>query len=472
MTIRRTKIIATLGPATEGEHQIRELIQAGIDGARINFSHGDHGQHTRIIAAVRAISSEMGHPISVIADLQGPKTRVGEMPPGGVRLIRGREVTLTPRRMTGTADMIPISYEGLAEMVKEGGRVLLDDGRISLKVLSVSPGGDVVCRITAGGLLSSRKGLNVPGASLAGPSLTNKDMQDLSFALQAGVDFVALSFVRSAADIEELRGLIDSQTDRPVKIIAKIEKQEAIREIAAIVAAADAVMIARGDLGVEIAPERVPYWQKEIIRRCIATARPVITATEMLESMIERPIPTRAEASDVANAVYDGTDGLMLSGETAVGKYPAKAVATMHRIARTVEASQGRGSLRRAPAGQTVTDAISAAACELADGLQASALVTPTSSGTTPLMVARHRPYTPVLAVSSIMDVVSQLAISWGVRPLYISPARDTDDMFERSIAAAADGGLAQEGDLIVITAGVRVNVPGTTNLIKVHRME
>lgn len=470
--IRRTKIVATLGPSTGGEHQIRELVQAGIDGARVNFSHGDHGQHSRIIAAIRGVSAEMGRPISVIADLQGPKTRVGEMPPGGVRLIRGREVILTPQRIVGTEEVIPVSYDGLAAMVGEGSRILLDDGRISLKVLSTAPGGDVVCRVTAGGLLKSRKGLNVPGASLAGPALTSKDRQDLAFALQAGVDFVALSFVRSADDIEELRGLIGGQTERPVKIIAKIEKQEAVREIGAIVAAADAVMIARGDLGVEIAPERVPYWQKEIIRRCVIQGKPVITATEMLESMIERPIPTRAEASDVANAVYDGTDALMLSGETAVGKYPVKAVTTMHRIARTVEYSLQRKSARRMPAANTVTGAISAAACELADSLDAGALVTPTSSGTTALQVSKHRPRAPVLAVSSSKDVVNQLALSWGVKPFFVPPARDTDDMFERSITAAADSGLAKKGDLIVITAGVRVNVPGTTNLIKVHRME
>lgn len=470
--MRKTKIIATLGPVTAGEHQIHELVQAGIDAARINFSHGEHGQHARMIAAVRAAAAERRQPIAVIADLQGPKTRVGEMPAAGVKLIRGREVRLTARRITGDEQTVPVSYGGLAGMVKAGGRILLDDGRIALRVMEVFPDGDVICRVTVGGQLLSRKGLNVPGAAMEGPSLTAKDQQDLAFALQAGVDFVALSFVRNHADVEELRGLIASQTDRPVKIIAKIEKQEAIRDIDAIIDAADAVMIARGDLGVEISAERVPYWQKEIIRRSIDRAKPVITATEMLESMIERPIPTRAEASDVANAVYDGTDALMLSGETAVGKFPARAVSTMNRIARTAESSFPGAGARRIDIAASVTDAISAAACELSDSLDASVLITPTSSGTTASRVAKHRPHAPVLAVSSSPDIVNQLALTWGVKPFLISPARDTDEMFEKAVAATRENGLASDGDTVVITAGVRVNVPGTTNLIKVHIIE
>jgi pyruvate kinase len=426
-----------------------------------------------MIGTVRAVSAERGRHIAIIADLQGPKMRIGEMPEGGAKLVRGRKLTLTPARTTGSADLVPVSQNRLASMVEPGSRILLDDGRIALKVLEKDPGGNVVCRITAGGVLVSRKGLNIPESKLEGPSLTAKDRQDLDFALQAGVDFVALSFVRSAADIEELRAIIAKATDRPVKIIAKIEKQEAIRDIAAIIRSADALMIARGDLGVEIAPERVPYWQKEIIRRCIRGAKPVITATEMLESMIERPIPTRAEASDVANAVYDGTDAVMLSGETAIGKYPARAVTVMNRIARTVEASERRrGERHIGPATNSVTEAISAAACEIADALDAKLLVTPTSSGATALQVAKHRPGAPILAVSSSPDVVNQLALSWGVLPFLVTPGRNTDDMFEKAIDSATESGLAGSGDVIVITAGVRVNIPGTTNLIKVHRLD
>ncbi len=471
MSLRRTKIVATLGPATEGEQQIRSLVEAGINAVRLNFSHGSHSDYSRVIATVRAVASEAGRPIAIIADLQGPKIRVGEMPEDGVDLLRGQEVTLTTQRITGSRDLIPVNYTDLVQVVEKGSRILLDDGRIALKVLDRS-GGDVVCRVTAGGHLASRKGVNIPGQKIIAPSLTGKDQQDLDFSLQAGVDYVALSFVRTADDISELRSYIKSRTDRAVRIIAKIEKHEAIRNINAIINVSDAIMIARGDLGVEIAPERVPYWQKEIIRRAVARARTVITATEMLESMIERPIPTRAEASDVANAVYDGTDAVMLSGETAVGKYPAKAVSTMHRIAKTVESTIRHRGNAHLHSGNTVTDAISAAACEISQSLNVRALVTPTSSGTTALEVAKHRPATPVLAVSSSRDVVNQLALAWGVQPHLVTPARDTDDMFAKAITSAQESGLAGPGDEIVITAGVMVNVPGTTNLIKVHRME
>lgn len=459
-----------MGPATEGEQQIKALVEAGVDAVRLNFSHGSHSDYSRMIVTIRAAVAETGRAIAIIADLQGPKIRVGEMPSAGVELVRGQEVTLTTGRITGTRNLIPVNYLELPNIIEKGSRVLLDDGRIALKVLEVE-GGDVICRVTAGGNLVSRKGVNLPGMKITAPSLTSKDLQDLVFSLQAGVDYVALSFVRTAQDIDELRTLIRSHTDRPVKVIAKIEKQEAIKNITSIIKASDAVMIARGDLGVEIAAERVPYWQKEIIRRAVAQAKTVITATEMLESMINRPIPTRAEASDVANAVYDGTDAVMLSGETAVGKYPAKSVSMMNRIARTVESTiRNRGNMHLR-SGKSVTDAISAAACELAQSLDVSALVTPTSSGRTAREVAKHRPAAPVLAVSSSRDVVNQLALVWGVQPHLVPPARDTDDMFAKAIEAAGESGLADEGDEIVITAGVMVNVPGTTNLIKVHRM-
>jgi pyruvate kinase len=471
MSIRKTKIVATLGPATEGEQQIRALVEAGIDAARLNFSHGSHSDYSRMIATVRAAAAESGRPVAIIADLQGPKIRVGEMPDSGVDLLRGQEVILTTQRVKGSRDQIPINYGELAQVVDKGSRILLDDGRIALRVLELS-GGDIICRVTVGGNLISRKGVNLPGQQIIAPSLTGKDQQDLDFALQAGVDYVALSFVRSADDVTELSHLIRSRTERKVRVIAKIEKHEAIRNITSIINVSDAIMIARGDLGVEIAPERVPYWQKEIIRRAVSQAKTVITATEMLESMIERPIPTRAEASDVANAVYDGTDAVMLSGETAVGKYPVKAVNTMHRIAKTVESTIRHRAKAHGHTGKSVTDAISAAACEISQSLDVRALVTPTSSGTTALEVAKHRPAAPVLAVSSNRDVVNQLALVWGVQPCLVSPARDTDDMFAKAIVSAREYELAGHGDDIVITAGVMVNVPGTTNLIKVHRIE
>lgn len=471
MSLRKTKIVATLGPATEGENQIRALVDAGVDAFRLNFSHGNHSSYSPVIATVRAVSSEAGRPIAIISDLQGPKIRVGEMPESGIDLLRGQEIRLTTQRIIGSREEITVNYGDLAQVVNIGSRILLDDGRIALKVLEIS-GGDVICRVTAGGNLTSRKGVNIPGRHIITTGLTAKDQQDLEFSLQAGVDYIALSFVRSAEDITQLRGLISKRTERKVKIIAKIEKHEAIRNITSIINEADAIMIARGDLGVEIAAERVPYWQKEIIRRAVAKAKTVITATEMLESMIERPIPTRAEASDVANAVYDGTDAVMLSGETAVGKYPVKAVSTMHRIAKTVESTIRRRGSDHMRSGKSVTDAISAAACEISQSLDAKVLVTPTSSGATALEVAKHRPAAPVLAVSSDRDVVNQLALVWGVQPFLVPPARDTDDMFAQAMLSVKEAGLAGTGDEIVITAGVMVNVPGTTNLIKVHKME
>ena len=471
MVFRRTKIVATLGPATAGEMQIKALVEAGMDAARLNFSHGSHEEYARLLGIVRAVSAETGKPLAVIADLQGPKIRVGEMPPEGVRLMRGQQLAVTPSRIVGSGEQVPIVYSGLDDIAQPGSRILIDDGRIVLKVLRKEDG-ELVCRVVAGGVLTSRKGVNFPGATITAPSLTPKDRQDLEFALQTGADYVALSFVREAADIAQLRSLIDTISDRPVKIIAKIEKREAIRNIGAIIDAADAIMVARGDLGVEIAPERVPYWQKEIIRRATGNAKLVITATQMLESMIASPTPTRAEASDVANAVYDGTDAVMLSGETAIGKYPARAVATMHRIARTVEGSLASRAAGKQPSHGSVTRAISAAACEVAADLDVAAIVTPTSSGTTPVEVAKHRPRTPIVAVSPDMDVVNQLALAWGVKPQLIAPARDTDDTFTKAISAAESSGLAGPGQMIVITAGIRVNVPGTTNLIKVHWIE
>lgn len=472
MISRRTKIIATYGPSTEGEIKLKKLLDAGMDAMRFNFSHGSQGEYARAIAAVRTMSMEAGKPVAIIADLQGPKIRIGEMPDGGVDLIKGQEVTLTSRRAEGTAELIPVSFNEIGKVLEKGSRVLLDDGRIYLRVLEDPKGGDVVCRVTSGGKLQSRNGVNFPGETIDMPSLSSKDLQDLDFAIQAGVDYVALSFVKVADDIEKLRGIISSKTDKPVKIIAKVERHEAIRNINSIIDAADAVMIARGDLGVEIAPERVPFWQKEIIARSLSRGRPVITATQMLETMIDSPVPTRAEASDVANAVYDGSDAIMLSGETAVGRYPVKAVVTMNRIARTVEATLKKRRVRRKPSDKSVTSAISITACDLSDFLEAKAVVTPTSSGKTALQVSKHRPAAPILALSSERDVVNQLALLWGVEPYLVPPARHTDDMFAKAVDIARKSGLADPGDVIVITAGVHVNVPGTTNLIKVHTIE
>lgn len=471
MADRRTKIIATYGPAIEGETQIVRAVDAGANAIRLNFSHGTHNEYARAIARIRAVAAESATPLAVIADLQGPKIRVGDMPPGGAELRKGKTVVLTSRRITGDEGTVPVSLIGLGRILKRGKKVMMNDGRITLKVLEVE-GDDAVCRVMMGGLLVSRRGVNFPGIDISSPAITGKDKQDLEFALQAGVDYIALSFISNAGDIDSLRGMIRAKTDRKVKIIAKIENQEAIRNIDSIIDAADVVMIARGDLGVEIPPERVPFWQKEIIKRCIARARPVITATQMLESMIDNPMPTRAEASDVANAIYDGTDAIMLSGETAIGHYPVRAVNTMHRIARTTEASMIYNRVSQEGDQSSVSDAISRAACEVAETLGARAILTPTSSGSTALQVSRQRTFVSQIALSPDIDVVNQLAVAWGVMPFMINPARDTDDMLAKAIEVTLENGLADKGDEIVITAGVPVNVAGTTNLIKVHRLD
>jgi pyruvate kinase len=471
MAERKTKIIVTYGPAIEAESHLRRVIESGANAIRLNFSHGNHNEYARAIARIRALAAENGMPLAVVADLQGPKIRVGELGEAGVELRKGKKVILTSRRVKGDSETIPISFPELAKVMMKGRKVLLDDGRITLKVMEVD-GAEVVCRVMMGGLLESRRGVNFPGIEIKSPGITGKDKQDLDFALQAGVDYVALSFVSNAEDIEQLRKMIKSRTDRKVKVIAKIENQESIRNISQVVAAADAVMIARGDLGVEIPPERVPYWQKEIIKQCINHAKPVITATQMLESMIENPVPTRAEASDVANAIYDGTDAIMLSGETAIGRYPMRAINTMHRIARTTESAIKHGRSDHALGQGSISDAISHAACEIAESLKAQAILTPTSSGSTALQVSRMRTFVPQVALCPESDVINQLAIAWGVMPFMINPARDTDDMFAKAISLTRDHGLAEKGDEIVITAGVPVNVAGTTNLIKVHRLD
>lgn len=442
-----------------------------MDAARLNFSHGSHKEYRKTIALVREAAASLGRPLAIMADLQGPKIRVGELPGKGIDLVRGRTISLSPKQ-SAAEDTIPVSYRALHEIVESGDRILMDDGKIILKVVSNNGGGAVACRVVKGGFLKSRKGINLPGKSIPVPSLTAKDKKDLDFALGAGVDYVALSFVRSPEDIVKLRRLISRRTKRPVRIIAKIEKREAIRNISGIIGAADAIMIARGDLGVEIAPERVPFWQKEIIRRAREQAKTVITATQMLESMIENPMPTRAEASDVANAVYDGTDCVMLSGETAAGRYPVAAVRTMNRIARTVEGSMLGKTSAHTSSGRSATRAICAAACQVADSLGASAIVTPTSSGATAYEVSRQRPKTPIMAISTNAETVNQLALAWGVSSRLVPPAVDTDNMFSQAIDMAKKGGLAKRGDRIVITAGVMVNVPGTTNLVKIHKID
>jgi pyruvate kinase len=464
-TPRRTKIVATLGPATATDETIAQLVDAGMDAARLNFSHGKHDEHRALARLVREAGARNGSRLSLIADLQGPKLRVGELPEA-VRLSRGQEVVVVAEEAATDGDL-PISPAAIGEVLVPGHDVLIDDGRVRLRVVGVEAG-RARCEVIAGGLVSAHKGVNVPGVPVPIPALTRKDVDDLELALELEVDYVALSFVRSAADVRDLRQLIE-QAGSLARIIAKIEKAEAVDALDAVLDETDAVMVARGDLGVEIGPATLPLLQKRIILTALERGKPVITATQMLESMIHQAEPTRAEASDVANAILDGSSALMLSGETAVGEYPVDSVAYMDRIARVVEPSiVYRHQFPERGVDPTVGQAMSNATCDLAETLGARAIVVPTTTGRTASRVARLRPHQPIIALTPSRKAVSQLALEWGVIPVYVPECADVEELWNVSVDAARASGLVEDGDLIVITAGTAVNVPGTTNVIKV----
>jgi pyruvate kinase len=464
-TPRRTKIVATLGPATSSDQQLAALVDAGMDAARLNFSHGKHDEHRDLARRVREAVSRNGRRLALIADLQGPKLRVGELS-APISLAPHEEITVVAEEAARNGDL-PISPAAIGEVLAPGHEVLIEDGRIRLRVLSVVEG-RARCEVVSGGTVRSHKGVNVPGVPVPIPSLTRKDVDDLELALELGADYVALSFVRSAADVRDLRQMI-AQAGSPARVIAKIEKAEAVDALDDVLEETDAVMVARGDLGVEIGPASVPLLQKRIIVRALERGKPVITATQMLESMIHANEPTRAEASDVANAILDGTSAVMLSGETAVGEYPIESVAYMDRIARVVEPSIGyRHQFPERGVDPTVGQAMSNATCDLAETLGARAIVVPTSTGRTASRVARLRPHQPIIAITPSRTAVSQLALEWGVWPVYVPECANVEELWSRSLDAARESGIVDEGDLVVITAGTAVNTPGTTNLIKV----
>jgi pyruvate kinase len=462
---RRTKIVATLGPASDTDDRLHALISAGVDAVRLNLSHGTHAQHAERAWRVREIAAEIGRPVALMADLQGPKLRVGELAEPVV-LATGTEVTVCAEDSANGGEL-PVAPAVIGQVLEPGHDVLIDDGLVRLRVDEVD-GGRARCAVLVGGLVSAHKGVNLPGVPLPIPSLTPKDLVDLEWALETGVDFVALSFVRSAADVRGLRELIE-QSGSHAHVIAKIEKAEAIEVLEDVLAESEAVMVARGDLGVEIGPALVPLVQKRIIQQALERGKPVITATQMLESMIHSAEPTRAEASDVANAVLDGTSALMLSGETAVGDYPVEAVAYMDRIARAVEPSMGyRHELPEAAENPTIGQAMSNAACDLAEALQARAILVPTFTGRTANAVARLRPRRPIIALTHVDWALRQLALEWGVTPLLITEMQDVEALWSEGLAAARRAGLVEAGDRVVITAGTAVNIPGSTNVIKV----
>ncbi len=464
-TPRRTKILATIGPASGTADRLAELVAAGIDAARLNFSHGTHADHRASAELIRAVGDDAGRPLALVADLQGPKLRLGSLPVPMV-LVRGQETTIAPEERARDGDL-PVSPSVIGEVLSPGNDVLIDDGLVRLRVEEVDDG-RARCAVIVGGAVSAHKGVNLPGVPLPIPSLTSKDVDDLRFALSLEVDYVALSFVRSAADVHELGKLIEAAGSH-AEVIAKIEKAEAVDALDDILGATDAIMVARGDLGVEIGPASVPLLQKRIILQSLERGKPVITATQMLESMIHQAEPTRAEASDVANAVLDGSSALMLSGETAVGDFPVEAVEYMDRIVRAVEPSLGyRHQMPESKEDPGVGRAMSNAACDLAEALGAKAILVPTATGRTASAVARLRPRRPIIALTHNQYAVRQMALEWGVIPLHVPEAEDVQGLWQLSIDAARTAGLVAAGDRIVITAGTSVNIPGSTNVIRV----
>jgi len=468
--MRKTRIVCTLGPASDSPRVLRALAKAGMDVARLNFSHGAHQQHARRIAAVRDLAQELGRPIGILQDLCGPKLRIGEFADGCAHLRRGQTFVLTPRPVRGSEERVQLTFPDLARHVRRGERIMLADGAIELRVRAVRRG-DIVCRVVNGGTLASHQGVNVPDSELPIPAVTDKDLEDLDFGIAHGVDWVAMSFVRRAEDLAPLRQRMKKRKCA-IPIIAKIEKHEAVRALPPILAAADGLMVARGDLGVELPLDQVPGIQKRIIRGCNLAGKPVITATQMLQSMIESPRPTRAEVTDIANAILDGSDAVMLSGETAVGKYPVRATRMMARVARQAENLLDFDAIRREKAlivSDNPTDAISESCVAIAHDLRAKAIICSTSSGYTARMISKNRPRTPIIAVTPNLETYRRVGLIWGVQPLLIEGCGNTDEMLARAQAAARGHGYVRDGDLVVISGGVPVGVPGRTNLIRVQ---
>jgi pyruvate kinase len=472
--MRRTKIMCTIGPASREPQTLRRLVRAGMDVARLNFAHGDAETHRENVERIRSAAEAEGRPVAIQVDLQGPKFRTGTLVESGVAVEEGDTVTLTTRDLVGRSpEALPVQNEDFPDLVADGDRILIDDGLIELSVLSTTEQ-DVRCEVVTGGSIQSNKGMNLPGVVAELPSMTERDREDLSRALAWEVDWIALSFVRSAKDLDKLKGLIQDQTDRPVPVMAKIEKPEALDRIAEIIEAADAIMVARGDLGIEIPTERVPMAQKRIIALCNEAGVPVVTATQMLDSMIRNRRPTRAEASDVANALLDGTDAVMLSGETAIGRYPIESLETMVRIIREVEGAQTEIPVRpfrplEESVNLSIARAVGSAARDAAENLEAAAILAVTASGYTARIVSRFRPSAPIIAITPDRQVQRRLKIYWGVTPLLAPRTQNTDEMIANALQTAKKRGMVEEGDLVAITAGTAGSEPGTTNLMRVQ---
>ena len=471
MKLRKTKIVCTLGPATTSDDVLRELMLSGMNVARLNFSHGDHEFHLNNMNRIRRLSAELNLPIAIMLDTRGPEIRLELFEYHKVELKKGQTFTLCTETISGTAERASITYKELPRDIREGTTILIDDGLVSMTVRSLSDK-EIVCVVNNDGVISDRKGINVPDVDLSMPYLSQKDREDIAFGVRNGIDFVAASFARTAEDILEVRRLFSQEGRSNVNIIAKIENMQGVQNIDEILRVADGIMVARGDLGVEIPLEQVPVIQKMLIHKAYTSGKPVITATQMLDSMMKNPRPTRAESTDVANAIYDGTSAIMLSGETAAGLYPVEAVRTMASIAAYAESDINyakRFKERESEGTPDVTNAISHATCTSAHDLGASAIITVTKSGRTAKMISKYRPECPIICCTTDETVCRQLNLSWGVTPLMIDEIDNTDDLFEQAVQAGEKAGLLHDGELVVMTAGVPLGVSGTTNLMKVH---
>ncbi|MGM7702308.1 pyruvate kinase [Pseudalkalibacillus sp. Hm43] len=469
--MRNTKIVCTIGPASESVDTLTQLIESGLNVARLNFSHGDFDEHGARIANIREAAQKTGKTVAILLDTKGPEIRTGTLEKGEVELKSGQELTVSMEEVMGNESMISVTYPGLVNDVHVGSTILLDDGLIELEVTKVESN-QLQTRVLNSGTLKNKKGVNVPNVSVNLPGITDKDARDIEFGIQQGVDFIAASFVRRASDVLEIREILERHNAEHIHIIPKIENQEGVDNINEILEVSDGLMVARGDLGVEIPAEEVPLVQKELIRKCNDKGKPVITATQMLDSMQRNPRPTRAEASDVANAIFDGTDAIMLSGETAAGLYPVEAVQTMHKIALKAETAMNHADILHARSKSsklTVTDAISQSVSHTAHNLNISAIIAPTESGHTARMISKYRPEAAIIAVTSSEAVCRRMSLVWGVTPQLSQEAKSTDELLDISVDASLKSGLVNHGDLVLITAGVPVGETGTTNLMKVH---
>ncbi len=469
--MKKTKIVCTIGPTSENRETLTEMIKAGMNVARLNFSHGSHEEHQKRMDLIKEIREELNIPVAILLDTKGPEIRTGRFDKEEVVLNEGSTYTLTVRDIIGNDEICSVSYKDMAKDVKPGNKILIDDGLIELTVKEIQ-GTEIICLVMNSGVVKNNKGVNLPGIRISLPAITEQDKEDILFGIKNDIDFIAASFVRKVSDVLEIKKLLEDNNAVDIGIIAKIENQEGVDNVSDIINIADGVMVARGDLGVEIAPEEIPIIQKSIIKECNSLGRPVITATQMLDSMMRNPRPTRAEVTDVANAIFDGTDAVMLSGETAAGKYPLESVKTMANIALKAEDALNYEAILREKGvrkDKTITDAISHATCTSAQDLQATAILTATSSGYTSMMVAKFRPKAPIIVSTSNSKVARKMSLVWGTVVIVIEEGKDTEEIFEKSIEKSIEKGYIQCGDLVVITTGVPVGVSGSTNMMKVH---